>query len=106
LANAGAFDALEPERAIAFASIEPMLALAPRKAQERAGGENALFGEVDSAPLKVRAAPWSSADKLRREFEAVGFFLSGHPLEAYDNALKRIGAKRWVDFARAVRGGA
>ena len=106
LANAGAFDDLEAERAIAFASIEPMLALAQRSALERAAGQNALFGETESAPLNVRAQPWNSADKLRREFEAVGFFLSGHPLEAYDNALKRIGAKRWVDFARAVRGGA
>jgi DNA polymerase III subunit alpha len=106
LANAGAFDDLEPERAIAFASIEPMLALAQRNALERAAGQNALFGETESAPLNVRAQPWNSADKLRREFEAVGFFLSGHPLEAYDNALKRIGAKRWVEFARAVRGGA
>jgi DNA polymerase-3 subunit alpha len=106
LANAGAFDDLEPERAIAFASIEPMLALAQRNALERAAGQNALFSETESAPLKVHAQPWNSADKLRREFDAVGFFLSGHPLEAYDNALKRIGAKRWVEFARAVRGGA
>jgi DNA polymerase-3 subunit alpha len=106
LASAGAFDALEPERAIAFASIEPMLALAQRTAQERAAGQNALFAETDSAPLKVRAASWNAADKLRREFDAVGFFLSGHPLEAYDKALVRLGAKRWVDFARAVRGGA
>jgi DNA polymerase-3 subunit alpha len=43
---------------------------------------------------------------LRREFEAVGFFLSGHPLEAYEPALKRLRATRWADFARAVRGGA
>ena len=106
LVNAGAFDDLEPERAVAFASIEPMLAHAQRNALERAAGQNALFGESDAAPLKVRAQPWNSADKLRREFEAVGFFLSGHPLEAYDNALKRIGAKRWADFSRAVRGGA
>ena len=107
LANAGAFDSLEPERAIAFASIEPMLALAHRDADEKAAGQNALlFGEADEAPLKVSAQPWTAADKLRREFEAVGFFLSGHPLEAYDKALKRIGAKRWADFTRAVRGGA
>ena len=107
LANAGAFDGLEPERAVAFASIEPMLALAHRNAEEREAGQNALlFGEADAAPLKVSAQPWTAAEKLRREFEAVGFFLSGHPLEAYDKALKRIGAKRWSEFVRAVRGGA
>ena len=106
LAAAGAFDELEAERAVAFASVEPMMALANRHADERASGQNALFGEVDSAPLKVRADPWSATDRLRREFDAVGFFLSGHPLEAYESALKRLRATRWVDFARAVRGGA
>ena len=106
LAAAGAFDELEPDRAVAFASIEPMLALAHRHAEERAAGQNALFGEVHSTPLKVRADPWPTADRLRREFDAVGFFLSGHPLEAYDSALKRLRATRWADFSRAVRGGA
>jgi len=106
LANAGAFDAIEPERAIAFGSIEPMLALAHRSADEKLSGQNALFGETDNAPLKVKAQPWNAADKLRREFDAVGFFLSGHPLEAYDSTMKRLGAKRWADFARSVRGGA
>jgi DNA polymerase-3 subunit alpha len=107
LAAAGAFDELEPDRAIAFAAIEPMLALAHRRAEEEAAGQNALlFGEADAAPLKVRAQAWPAADRLRREFEAVGFFLSGHPLEAYEPALKRLRSTRWAEFARAVRGGA
>ena len=83
-----------------------MLALAHRNATEKAAGQNGLFGEAEPSALKVRAQPWSASDKLRREFEAVGFFLSGHPLEAYDHALKRIGAKRWTEFVHAVRGGA
>ncbi len=65
------------------------------------------MGEGEAAaPLKVRADPWSAAERLRREFEAVGFFLSGHPLEAYDAALKRLRATRWADFVQAVRAGA
>jgi DNA polymerase-3 subunit alpha len=106
LAAAGAFDEIEPDRAIAFAAIEPALALANRSAQERAAGQNALFGETDSAPLKVRAAPWPAADRLRREFDAVGFFLSGHPLDAYQSALAKLRVTRWADFARGVRRGA
>ena len=106
LAAAGTFDELERDRAVAFASIEPMLAIANRGASERAAGQNALFGETEAEPLKVRAAPWSEAEKLKHEFDAVGFFLSGHPLEAYDSALKRLRATRWADFARSVRAGA
>jgi DNA polymerase-3 subunit alpha len=106
LAAAGTFDELERDRAVAFVSIEPMLAIANRGASERAAGQNALFGETEAEPLKVRAAPWSEAEKLKHEFDAVGFFLSGHPLEAYDSALKRLRATRWADFARSVRAGA
>jgi DNA polymerase III subunit alpha len=105
LAAAGAFDAIEPERAIAFASIEPALSLANRAATEKAAGQNALFGETDAAPLRVRADAWPAADRLRREFDAVGFFLSGHPLDAYRGVLTRLKAGRWADFAAAVRRG-
>jgi len=107
LAAAGAFDCLEPNRAAAFAAIEPMLAIANREVMEKAAGQNALFGEAEPAPLKARAtAPWPESERLRREFEAVGFFLSGHPLEVYGAALKRLRAMRWAEFARAVRDGA
>jgi len=106
LAAAGTFDDLESDRAVVFASIEPMLAIASRCASEKASGQNALFGEAEAAPLKVQAAPWTKAEKLKREFDAVGFFLSGHPLEAYHSALKRLRATRWADFVRSVRAGA
>ncbi len=106
LAAAGAFDELEPDRAVAFAAMEPALALANRTVQEKAAGQSALFGDSDGAPLKPRCAPWPPADRLRREFEAVGFFLSGHPLEAYQSVLTRLRIERWADFARAVRRGA
>ncbi len=106
LAAAGAFDSLEPNRAAAFAAIEPMLAIANREVMQKAAGQNALFGETEAAPVRARAAPWPESERLRREFDAVGFFLSGHPLEVYDAALKRLRATRWAEFARAVRNGA
>jgi DNA polymerase-3 subunit alpha len=105
LANAGAFDDVEPDRAAAFASIEPMLATAQRRAEERAFGQVALFGDAAEAPLKVRATPWSLGDRLQREFDAIGFFLSGHPLEAHDAAIKRLRAIRWSEFVARVRAG-
>ena len=58
---------------------------------QKAAGQNALFGETEAAPLRARAAPWPESERLRREFDAVGFFLSGHPLEVYDAALKPLG---------------
>jgi DNA polymerase-3 subunit alpha len=106
LAAAGAFDCLESNRAAAFAAIEPMLAIANRDALERAANMIGLFGQTEAEPLKAPvAAPWTESERLTREFDAVGFFLSGHPLEVYDAALKRLKARRWADFARAVRNG-
>jgi DNA polymerase III subunit alpha len=106
LAAAGTFDELEGDRATVFAAIEPMLSIAGRGAMEKESGQNALFGATEATPLKVKATPWPESEKLKREFDAVGFFLSGHPLEAYDSALKRLRATRWTDFARSVRAGA
>jgi len=106
LAAAGTFDELERDRAVVFAAIEPMLSIANRGVAEKESGQNALFGETEAAPMRVRASPWTEAEKLKREFDAVGFFLSGHPLDAYQSVLKRLRATRWTDFARDVRSGA
>ena len=107
LAAAGAFDDFEPDRAGAFAAVEPVLALAaPRRAGGRRRGQSGLFGESDAARrLSARCAAWPPAERLRREFEAVGFFLSGHPLEAYaERARRGCASSRWADFvARGAR---
>ena len=58
LAAAGAFDGLEPNRAAAFASIEPMLAIANREVMQKAAGQNALFGETEAPPVRASAASW------------------------------------------------
>jgi DNA polymerase-3 subunit alpha len=50
--------------------------------------------------------PWLPAERLQREYEAVGFFLSGHPLDDYAAALKRLRVQSWAEFARAVKTGA
>jgi len=37
-------------------------------------------------------------ERLSHEFEAVGFYLSGHPLDSYERVLQKLGVKRYVDF--------
>ncbi len=107
LAAAGAFDALEKDRARVFAAVEPMLALAHRREEESRAGQSALFGTERLDPLAgVKFESWSLAERLRREFDAVGFFLSGHPLDAYEAVLGRLRVTRWADFSRAAKQGA
>jgi DNA polymerase-3 subunit alpha len=107
LVAAGALDALEADRARVFAAIEPLLALAHRRDEERRAGQSALFGADRLDPLAgVKVESWPLAERLRREFEAVGFFLSGHPLDAYEAILARLRVTRWADFSRAAKQGA
>ena len=106
LVCAGGFDSLDPDRAKVFAGIETLLAIANRRANERAAGQSALFGGDTAETLALPKAPgWPLADRLRREFDAVGFFLSGHPLDAYAGVLKRLGIQNWASFCRQVKGG-
>ncbi len=106
LTAAGAFDGLEPDRAKVHACIETLLAVANRRAQERAAGQSALFGTETAATLALPNVPgWTATERLQREFNAVGFFLSGHPLDSYALVLKRLGIQRWSDFVRSVKAG-
>ncbi|HEX3496065.1 MAG TPA: DNA polymerase III subunit alpha [Methylocella sp.] len=107
LASAGAFDELEPNRAGVFAGAEAILAAVQRRQDERLAGQSVLFGgETPDAIVLPKVAPWPLTERLRREFESVGFFLSGHPLDAYAAILARLRVQRWAEFARAVKQGA
>ncbi len=107
LVAAGAFDCLDPERAKVSAATETLLAVANRRAVERAEGQSALFAADTPEALALPKVPgWSQVERLQREFTAVGFFLSGHPLDAYAGVLARMRVGRWTDFCRSVKGGA
>ena len=106
LCAAGAFDELDPDRARVHAGIETVLAVAARRADERLQGQSALFGADTAETLALPKVPgWPFTERLQREYNAVGFFLSGHPLDAYAAVLKRLGIQRWSEFCRQVKAG-
>ncbi len=108
LVAAGAFDAMEANRARIFAAVDTILATAQRAHDNAALGQSELFGGAAAAePIILPAIePWLPAERLQREYDAVGFFLSGHPLDDYAPALKRLRVQSWSDFSRAVKAGA
>ena len=108
LAAAGAFDAFEKNRARVFAAVDAVLGRAQRSHDTAAIGQSELFG---GGPVREQIAlpqiePWLPAERLRREYEAVGFFLSGHPLDDYAAVLKKLRVQPWAEFSRAVKAGA
>lgn len=118
LAAAGAFESLNPNRAQVFAAIDTLIRHAHSATQERQSGQSNLFGMLSgagaqsgSAPVETRpplpvVSPWDPLETLRREFEAIGFYLSAHPLDAFTAPLKRLKVVRAADLAaQANRGG-
>ncbi|HZH52258.1 MAG TPA: DNA polymerase III subunit alpha [Microvirga sp.] len=108
LIAAGAFDELEPDRAKACASIDAMMSLAQQSHEAANGGMIDMFGGVASADVQLRIGsyePWPAAVRLQKEYDAVGFFLSGHPLDEYGDLLKKLRVQSWVDFCRSVKAG-
>jgi DNA polymerase-3 subunit alpha len=85
LIKAGAFDFLGRDRAELFACIDQSLSASAATQRDRVAGQVSLFDEAD-APITSRKrpiTPWSEHEKLSYEKELLGFYVSGHPLDAY-----------------------
>ena len=103
LIRAGVFDTLEPNRQRLFMSVDTLLSYAQLSAEERSSSQGGLFGaEPDAAPPPRLSATddWPGTERLAQEHLAVGFYLSGHPLDEYAAALER---KKFVSFTQLER---
>ena len=96
LARAGAFDTLEPNRRRLFEGVEVLMRHANAAQSDRESNQMGLFGG-DAAPQMTFTLPerddWPAMERLREEFDAIGFYLSAHPLDAYASKLASMGVK-------------
>jgi DNA polymerase-3 subunit alpha len=103
------FDGFEPNRARIYANCDRLLAHAARLAEDRASGQVSLFGGGDVAvaaatALQLREVPnWDHMETLSHELEAIGFYLSGHPLDDYADQLEKLGVMRWSELEAKLR---
>src|SRR5215469_11351160 len=94
LIRAGAFDFIGKDRAELFAQIDQSLAAGVAVQRDRVSGQVSLFGESDLARSRksngnaVSFTPWTLSDKLAFEKELLGFYVTGHPLDAYRDVIK------------------
>ncbi len=109
LVAAGACDSLGGHRKALIEALDPALAEAQLLHQEREAGQGSLFGEdgtnrkdvtgkeyeAFSAPVPVLpdVPPWTEAERLAKEKEVLGFFISGHPLERYREEVELFGTR-------------
>ena len=102
LARAGGFDALDRNRRRVFDSLEGLMNYSAAIHEQRASNQVSLFGEAGDDLPEPRLSPaedWLPAERLTEEFKAVGFYLSGHPLDDYMTVLKRKDVKTLDEVA-------
>ena len=90
LVKCGAFDFLQRERAELFACIDDALAASAAALRDRMAGQVSLFGdehEQIASPRKRSVSPWTDREKMSYEKELLGFYVTGHPLDAYAEVI-------------------
>ena len=96
LTRAGAFDCFGFNRRQLYENTELLMRHANAAQQARTDDQMGLFGG-EAAPVQAfnlsNIADWPPMERLREEFDAIGFYLSAHPLDAYETVLRRLHAK-------------
>ncbi|MTH63389.1 DNA polymerase III subunit alpha [Paracoccus shanxieyensis] len=108
LARAGAFDLLEENRAKVMKSLDGLVAWSAAVQAQAASSQSSLFGGGEDLPppRPVTAPIWMPTEKLGEEHAAVGFYLSGHPLDDYLPALRRKNVQTLAEVTQAAMDGA
>jgi len=92
LARAGAFDQLDPNRARVFEALDPLTAYSAAIHDAKSSTQVSLFGDSGTDIPEPRLPwrdDWLPVERLTQEHQAIGFYLSGHPLDDYMSALRR-----------------
>lgn len=92
LIQAGAFDNFGINRPTLLNCVKDAMDFVAKKKEEDASQQIALFGEEDvpKAEFVMKQLPdYSSKEKLEMEYSLLGFYVSGHPLDAFSSAIKK-----------------
>ncbi|MCZ6872468.1 MAG: DNA polymerase III subunit alpha [bacterium] len=95
LIKGGAFDSFVMGRAQMFANMERILDWAHRQQEDRQQGQFSLFGDSAASPVMAglnldAVSEWDESERLAYEKEALGFYISSHPLKAVQQQLRRL----------------
>jgi len=96
LIRAGAFDFLGETRAGLFARLDGAIASAASAQRDRKAGQFSLFGvdemvgapEPDATTVVASVPEWPKEELLAHERELLGFYVTGHPLDAFRKSFK------------------
>lgn len=109
LIHAGALDCFGIAREVLIAGLDTINARALRVTNDNKSGQTDIFGMSNGPkePLILpKTKPWLPAERLHHEFQAIGFYLSAHPLDEYQAVLEKMRVQKWSNFSNAVKRGA
>ena len=109
LVRAGALDDLNPNRRQVVENVESLVRVGAAATNDRESNQQSLFGDAGAElppPTDRRpdVADWPKMERLAQESEAVGLYLSAHPLDAYTERLKRLRVTPFADLAGSTPG--
>ncbi|MEX1108660.1 MAG: DNA polymerase III subunit alpha, partial [Dongiaceae bacterium] len=106
LIRAGALDSLDQNRRRLFESSDVILRHANAEVAARESNQTNLFGDAEAMPSfdLPPIEDWLPLERLQHEFEAIGFYISAHPLDSYVTSLRRLDVTRFADLATWLQG--
>ena len=108
LIYAGVFDEISNNRNQLFQSIDILVEYSNICFSEKYTGQNNLFGESNnllSYPELKLIEDWNSSEKLKKEYEAIGFYLSAHPLDDYSKLFKSQKIEKFSELNEILKSG-
>ncbi|MBI5522552.1 MAG: DNA polymerase III subunit alpha [Desulfarculus sp.] len=110
LVKCGAFDSIGAHRAQLMAVLDEAMEQGQKLSRDREGGQTNMFAAFGTQGPQATShklpdlAPWREADLLAYEKEALGFYITGHPLQAYREQIRRLATLDTVTVASASDG--
>ena len=107
LIKAGAFDSIDKNRGKLFANIDTIVSHIGAATELKTSSQSSLFGveELQSTVKLAEKPDWPELEKLKLEAEAIGFYLSAHPLDSYTQGMERLGVKKCTEVLQGIRTG-
>ena len=108
LARAGAFDQLDANRRRVFEALDALVGYSSAIHEQKASNQVSLFGDAGEDLPEPRLSDhpdWLPAERLGEEFRAIGFYLSGHPLDDYMGTLRRQDVMTMEELLQKVQSG-
>jgi DNA polymerase-3 subunit alpha len=101
-------DSLEGSRPQLLLALDGAIESGIRAARDKEDGQSGLFGmflsEDHPEPTLPRANDWTQKEKLQGEKELLGFYVSGHPLDAYEDKIRELATHDSSSFEGLEKG--